>query len=268
MNTKIIPFLVASLYYTEESLLTIADSDFKLKKKLYEKMGDGACELKVYDKAIDYYKKMLEYSELSGENGKELIPVYVSLAQTYKDNKQYDLAIEYFQKEYQLCCDNPKESYNTFLNMAEVMELSEKDFDEIKTTYEKAKFDARTTNNVKIIGKVIVRFISFLKKYGKVVEASELEKELLEIDYVQSDSDEESSENETPNIGDDINISDISDVSDNSDDEDMDVSKKTRRRGHGFNFKKNSKGNKNNFFNISRYYLQDFPTSFEFFRLF
>lgn len=233
-------FAVAALSYTEDSLLTIADSDFKLKKKLYEKMGDGACQLKIFNKAIDYYKKMLEYAELSGECGKDLLPVYISLGETYKDNKQYDLTLEYFQKEYQLCCDNPKESHSTLLNIAEVMELLQKDYKEIKDVLEKAKTDGFLTGDIKIKGKVINRYISFLKKYSRLTEASELEKELSLMEYVQSDSEEENSESCTPNIGDDIAISDISDLSEKSDDEDIDNLKKFDTSGPPF--KKNSKG--------------------------
>lgn len=234
--------LVAALTYTEDSLLTTTDSDFKIKKKLYEKLGDGACELKDYDKAIDYYKKMLEYAELSGECGKQLIPCYVSLAQTYKDNKDYNLALDYFQKEYQLCCDNPKESQNTLLNIAEVMELLNKNFDEIKKIYENAKTDAHATKEIKIEGKVTEKYISFLKKYKKFTEASDLEKELRLMDYTQSDSEDSNSDSCTPNIGEDIAISDITDVSDPSENEDIDNVKRTRKRGRGINFKKNSKG--------------------------
>lgn len=229
--------------YTEDSLLTTADSDFKLKKKLYEKMGDGACELKIFDKAIDYYKKMLEYAELNGESEKDLIPVYVSLAQTYKDNKEYDLAAEYFQKEYELSFNNPKESCSTLLNIAELYLLSEKKYEEIAKMYEKARLVARETREMKIEGKVITRFINAQKKFGKIEEAAALEKELLMMNYVESDSDsEEEIESGTPNIGEDINISDISNDSDNSNTEETDNVRRTRRRNTGFIIKKNSKG--------------------------
>jgi NF-kappa-B inhibitor-like protein 2 len=37
---------------------------------------------------------------------KDLVPIYVSLAQTYADNKQYEKAIEYYHKEKECQGDN------------------------------------------------------------------------------------------------------------------------------------------------------------------
>lgn len=48
-------------------------------KLLYEKMGDGACTLRNFPKAIEYYKKMLEAAERSGASDKELGECYFSL---------------------------------------------------------------------------------------------------------------------------------------------------------------------------------------------
>lgn len=42
-------------------------------------------------------------------DGKDLIPIYSSLWQTYKNNNQYEEAFEYAQKEYELLKDNPAE---------------------------------------------------------------------------------------------------------------------------------------------------------------
>lgn len=44
-----------------------------------------------------------------GQTGEQLRPCYVSLSQTYKDNKQYDLAIKYFKEELKLNSNNPFE---------------------------------------------------------------------------------------------------------------------------------------------------------------
>jgi hypothetical protein len=44
-----------------------------------------------------------------GESGQQLAAVYVSLSQTYKDNDQYDLALEFFRKELELWENNPTE---------------------------------------------------------------------------------------------------------------------------------------------------------------
>jgi hypothetical protein len=48
-------------------------------------------------------------AEALGESGQQLTAVYVSLSQTYKDNEQYDLALEFFHKELELWENNPME---------------------------------------------------------------------------------------------------------------------------------------------------------------
>ena len=49
----------------------------------------------------------LECAQNAGKTGSELIPAYVSLAQTYFDDKQFELAIEFYRKELELRHDNP-----------------------------------------------------------------------------------------------------------------------------------------------------------------
>lgn len=52
-----------------------------------------------------------------GQTGEQLRPCYVSLSQTYKDNKQYDLAIKYFKEELMLNSNNPFEvCYQMFIS--------------------------------------------------------------------------------------------------------------------------------------------------------
>lgn len=68
---------VAAICYTEDLLISTNPSDHGTFKKLYEKLGDGACHLKNYAGAVEYYLKMLEHAELAGDCGKKLIPIYV-----------------------------------------------------------------------------------------------------------------------------------------------------------------------------------------------
>lgn len=44
-----------------------------------------------------------------GMEGKDLGPIYYSLSQTYKDNGQYELALDYSLKEYEFSKNNPEE---------------------------------------------------------------------------------------------------------------------------------------------------------------
>ena len=75
--------LVAAICYTEDLLISTDPSDHITFKKLYEKLGDGACHLKNYPSAVENYLKMLEHSEMAGDCGKTLIPIYVRWVYKY-----------------------------------------------------------------------------------------------------------------------------------------------------------------------------------------
>lgn len=171
-------------------------------------MGDGLCLLKKYDKAIDYYQKMLEYAIKSGEDGKELSSCYVSLAQTYSDNKQYDLALEYFQKEYDLNKDNLKECLDTLFSIAHTLELVGDKFVEIDNIYQDAIAKCIQANDLEAEKKTLTLYNGVLKKFDKHVEANKVYARLCDIGYVSGGTESETSEH-TPQIGDDISIGSI-----------------------------------------------------------
>lgn len=196
----------------EDSLITIANSDHKTKKELYEKLGDGACYLKNYPKAIEYYQKMLEEAKLNGESGKDLSPCYVSLAQTYSDNKQYDSALNYFGKELQLCENNLKESVNTLYSIADTMELSGRSIEDVKNIYLKIRTMCQNDGNKQLEGVSLKRYGVFLRNHNQVEDALKVEKELKCFGFMHIDNSEESEasdDNTAPNIGDDIDTDDI-----------------------------------------------------------
>lgn len=201
-------FTVAAMCYSEKALLETSATDYNKQKKLYETMGDGASDLKNYVKSIEYYQRMLEAAEKSGTTGKDLSPCYISLAQTYSDNKQYDLALKYFKKEYELHQDNVVESLSTLLSMANTVELSEKDFDEVKQLYNLAINKCRAAGENELEVKVIKRYILSLKKKQQLNNIIELEQRLTEIGYESSEGDESEDEN-TPDIGYMISIFDL-----------------------------------------------------------
>lgn len=87
-------------------------------QKFYEKMGDGFSELNCFDKAIEYYRKMLEIAESTQTN---LSSCYYSIAATYRDDEQYDKAVEFFEKEYVLC--NFKKGLDTLCEIADTKEV-------------------------------------------------------------------------------------------------------------------------------------------------
>ncbi|GBP19352.1 Tonsoku-like protein [Eumeta japonica] len=136
--------VVAAMCYTEELLISTNPSDHQTFKKLYEKLGDGACHLQHYSAAVEYYLKMLEQAELAGESGKKLIPIYVSLYQTYKDMGCYNDALTYYYKEYELIKDESKEAYTTLYSIAEALFLAKKPYDEIEKACLEAQQAVRT----------------------------------------------------------------------------------------------------------------------------
>lgn len=127
---------------TLDELVTTSSVDYTKRKHLYEKLGDYCCHLFNYTKALDYYGKMLECAQLNKESGKALIPIYISLYQTYKDNKQYDEALKYLWMEFELNKDVPKEAFSTLCTIAEICELQKQSFWTIQDIYQQAKEQA------------------------------------------------------------------------------------------------------------------------------
>lgn len=139
--------IIVVMCQAENNLLIASQIDYEQRRQLNEKLGDACVALKKYSKAITYYKKMLENSELCGMTDKSLVPCYVSLAQTYKDNKQYYQALEYFYKELNLYNENSIEACKTLLNIADIMEAQYDSFDKIWPIYERAKQIAKKNND-------------------------------------------------------------------------------------------------------------------------
>lgn len=162
-------------------MVTTSSVDYSKRKCLYEKLGDGCCHLGNYDKALEYYSKMLECANLNNETGKSIIPIYVSLYQTYKDNKQYDEALKYLWKEYELNKDEPKEAFSTLCGIAEICELQMQSFWTIQDIYQRAKHHAAGAGEDKLkLEKIVYARLRKLQiKHGMNVLAEELLQEAI-----------------------------------------------------------------------------------------
>lgn len=171
-------------------------------------MGDGACEVKNYKIAIEYYQKMLEAAKKNGEMGNELSPCYVSLAQTYSDNEEYDLALKYFRIEYDLSKENLKECLGTLFSIADTLEAACKPFNEIQNVYIEAMDKCQDIGDVELEKKVLSRYSGVLKKFNQYNEAELVDQRLDDIGYVAGETESEASEH-TPHLGDDISIDNI-----------------------------------------------------------
>ncbi|XP_054733938.1 tonsoku-like protein [Anastrepha obliqua] len=241
-----------------DELVTTSSLDYTKRKTLYEKLGDGCCQLQNYSKAIEYYQQMLDCAEKNSEPAKNLIPIYVSLYQTYKDNKEYDQALIYLWKEYELNEGVPTEAFSTLCAIADVCELQRQSFWTIQDIYQKAKQQAAKNSNERERKKqervVFVRLKRLMLKHKMQMLADELIEEAkekginLKLDDDGSDTESEAdsaacNDENTPELGDDVCLDDLTD----SDMSDLDETEKPRphratRGVRALTIKRNNKG--------------------------
>ncbi|XP_049874535.1 tonsoku-like protein [Pectinophora gossypiella] len=242
--------VVAAMCYTEDLLISTNPTDHTTFKKLYEKLGDGACHLKNYAGAVEYYLKMLDHAELAGDCGKTLIPIYVSLYQTYKDMGCYNEALQYYEKEYELIKDVPKEAFTTLYNIAEALFLAKKPYHQVEKACLDARKAAQDWDKKKYEIRVLKTLLKYQEDYFETDKIEETKSELRVLGYDDFDNldnseDEQSStggDEDTTHIGDDICLDDLTDLSDTNEEEVTETKRETRKRGKGFAIKKNMKG--------------------------
>ncbi|KOB64744.1 Uncharacterized protein OBRU01_23738, partial [Operophtera brumata] len=136
-------------------------------KKLYEKLGDGACHVKNYAGAAEWYLKMLDHAELAG-----------------------DEALHYYHKEYDLIKDVPKEAYTTLFNIAETLFLAKKPYDLAKD-WNKKKYQIR----------VLRSLLKYQEEYDETDRMEDTKSELAALGYkdfegMENSEDEQSSADE------------------------------------------------------------------------
>uniref|UniRef100_A0A336LVF7 CSON005624 protein n=1 Tax=Culicoides sonorensis TaxID=179676 RepID=A0A336LVF7_CULSO len=196
----------------QDQLLNSDSQEYECQKRLYEIMGDGWCQLGNFERAIEYYLKMLGCAELTGEPERDLIPIYISLYQTYKDNKNFDLALDYMQKEHELVKNNPKEAFDTLMNIADVQELAGKNFFDLEETYRDAMKAANAIDDKINLKRVFFKLLQLTRKHGMVLNEEELEKEITEqigMSVEELESTFETNSEETPSSADEPDIPDI-----------------------------------------------------------
>ncbi|CRK96563.1 CLUMA_CG009876, isoform A [Clunio marinus] len=185
--------IVVILCKCEDELIITNSYDYSKRKELFEKLGDLSCKLKNFSKAIEFYLKTLEVAKLNGEGERQLIPIYVSLYQTYIDLKQYDKALEFVRMEYEVIKDEPKEACTTLIGMGNILDLAGKDFWNIDTTYRKALKEARKLDDNQAMEKnVLQKLVKLCKKRNMINLAELLEQEAAEKAITLSDYNEES----------------------------------------------------------------------------
>lgn len=201
---------------------------------------------------------MLGCAELDGVFGKELVTIYVSLYQTYKDNKQYELALDYMKKEHDLIENNPKEAFDTLLNIADVQELAGKSFFEIEETYKRAQILASTMSDEMPLKRVLFKLLQLCRKHGMIMNEEDVSKEITDLGMTVEELEkifendentpcsEEQDELDVPDIGHDIRLEELF----SSDDDQTNTQKRDRtserylrkRTGLNLQTKRNQKG--------------------------
>ncbi|KAH8370297.1 hypothetical protein KR093_002976 [Drosophila rubida] len=250
--------IVVKICQTLDDLVLTSSVDYAKLKDLYEKLGDGCCHLLNYEKALVYYQKMLESAELNQEHGKSLVPIYVSLYQTYKDNKQYDKALEYLWKEFELNQDVPSEAFTTLCSIAEICEQQSQPFWTVHDVYQKAlrqaaKADAEESARLEKIA--MVRLYKLQVKYKMQMLVENLEAEAIakginlaheaakQEEDEDGDTPQQQLQQNTPDWGDDVDLDALTD----SDASDLDETEKPRpqrmtRGNRTLTIKRNNKG--------------------------
>ncbi|XP_016999928.2 tonsoku-like protein [Drosophila takahashii] len=246
--------IVVKICQTLDELVLTSSVDYGKLKSLYEKLGDGCCHLMNYEKALTYYQKMLENAELNQETGKSLVPIYVSLYQTYRDNSQFDKALEYLWKEFEVNQDVPSEAFTTLCTIAEICEQQSHPFWTVHDVYQKALRQAeRAAGSSDKLEKIaMVRLRRLMLKHNMQVLVENLETEAtakgIDLDQEESlgDDDEDAGaalQQNTPDWDDDFDLATLTD----SDASDLDESEKLRpqrttRGSRSLVIKKNNKG--------------------------
>lgn len=238
---------VLALCKCEDELVTTNAYDYAKRKELFEKLGDGSCKLKNYSKAIDSYLKMLEAAKLNGESEHSLIPIYVSLYQTYIDNQDYSNALEFLQKEYELIKNEPKEACTTLTSIGNLSELAKKSFWDVDQIYRRALTEARKINDESLEKVVLIKLVKLCRNHKMISLAEILEEEASEkgFELTETSDDAEYSE-DIPDISNDIDLdlqlSSDPESSDNEQTRSINPSSTTRKKRPSMTVKKNSKG--------------------------
>lgn len=243
--------ILVSLCKTLDKL--IYTTDISEKKNMFERLGDGWCLFQNYKQGIEYYLKALECLEGNDDvNPSELVPIYVSLYQTYKDDKQYDKALEYLWKEFELHNENPTEAFNTLCNIGDILEIQKKSFWEIQDVYKKALTLAKALGKKHMkIAYSRLHKLQIASNMTTMAENLKEEAKTADIEFSENDEDSDSEENSVNSeeinaeaIGADVNLDELSD----SEVEDSDVEEvvvretRTRKKTSTLTIKKNKKG--------------------------
>jgi NF-kappa-B inhibitor-like protein 2 len=215
------------------------------KISLCDKLGDHFVELKCFDIAIKYYRKQLNYATQCAKPDPEIAKIYVSIAQTYADDEQYEKAADYFNHELNCNRGNDIEECKSLIKIAEMKEYLNKEElnDDIVKAYESALEKIGNSDN-NLLTDILQRYSSFIEnRQLNSDKLSELREKLLSIGRQKTTECERvESEEEEEDIYDKYNLDDISEISDSESDEEINKSRPKRNRKKKVEMKRNKFG--------------------------
>lgn len=88
--------------------------------RLQEEVADLLVKFDMYNEAIRYYKSAVETGVNMDIDSKKLAELHASIATSYKDLKNYELALKHFERELLYRGDEPGEKGDTKMLMAQV----------------------------------------------------------------------------------------------------------------------------------------------------
>ncbi|KAK9310798.1 hypothetical protein QLX08_000091 [Tetragonisca angustula] len=227
--------IVVTLQTTEEALSTEENTSVKL--KYYETLGDAAVAAHCFEKAVEYYRKMLVCAEEteSERTGAALL----SLAQTLKDVGRYNEALDFAYRELKLCID-PREICRSALFLADLLIATKATAQKVEEIYSLALENAKTCNDVSLKVSVLTERLNYLTNTDRTEEVKTLTEDLNKLKELCNDTDNESESEET--IGTNICLEDLSDVEAELKVKENVKNKKRIKRNKSVAVKRNEKG--------------------------
>lgn len=196
--------------------------------RLHEKLGDLYCEAEAFGPAVSHYKRQLEVAQTEAQaSAASIARIYVSIAQTLFDDKEYEEALQFFRKEHEVRKGNPVEETRTTLKIIEISIAMKKEAAHIHELYESALL--RFSSEEGCLKKILKDYALYLDQELEIEKAGEIRHKLLQLDHADKrhngdkdqDEEEEGEDDEREDgESDSLRLTDVSSPSSSSDSED------------------------------------------------
>jgi tetratricopeptide (TPR) repeat protein len=162
--------------------------------RLLDSLADDYCSVECFYSALRYYKRMLDAAKNSEKSSSELAAIFVSLAQTSADLKNYADAIRYAREEVNLR-DDPEQRCRTWLNIADYSHrMEDGDAAGIVEIYEKAIKEAQPSGKTKLLARCLRYQQTVFRGMDDLEKVDDLETRIREIKPTEDGESEEEDE--------------------------------------------------------------------------